>query len=159
MLTWGDFKEAQPAMADAGRAMFYFLEEPVGLGILATTRVDGGPRVHPCCPMITRDHLYAWVIPSHKRHDLHRDGRYALHCYPPATNEDAFYVTGRAELVTDPEIVADAKAQYLAERGWEEAPFDFDEQEIFELLVDRVLLTWTNGHADPQPTHKIWRAT
>ncbi len=77
--------------------------------------------------MIMGGHLFAFLIPSPKRDDLHRDGRYALHCYPPQDNENAFYVTGRAMLVTDAAVVTRAKTQYLAERGWEAPPSDFDE--------------------------------
>ncbi|MCH7607465.1 MAG: pyridoxamine 5'-phosphate oxidase [Chloroflexi bacterium] len=158
MLTWGEFREVQPELAEAGRKLFYFLPRPVGLGILATTRKDGGPRVHPCCPMIFGGHLFAFVIPSPKRQDLHRDGRYALHCYPPAENEDAFSLAGRAELVADDVIVAAATAQYLAERQWERPIDGFDEQELFEFMIDRCLLTRTTGHGDPHPRHKVWRS-
>ena len=159
MVTWGEFRDAEPAIADAGSALFYFLDEPeVGLGILGTTRLDGGPRVHPCCPMIMGGRLFAFLIPSPKRDDLHRDGRYALHCYPPKDNEDAFYITGKAVIVTDKAVVASAKAQYLAERRWETPPLDFDQQELFELLIERVLLTRTNGHGDFNPRHSIWKA-
>ena len=108
--------------------------------------------------MIMGGHLFAFLIPSPKRDDLHRDGRYALHCYPPQDNENAFYVTGRAMLVTDAAVVTRAKTQYLAERGWEAPPSDFDEQELFELLVERALLTETDGHGDPNPRHTVWKA-
>ena len=158
MLTWGQFRKAQPELAEAGRKLFYFLPEPVGLGILATTRKDGGPRVHPCCPLILDDHLLAFVVPSPKRWDLHRDGRYAFHCYPPADNEDAFYITGRAKLVTDRDDIAVARAHYFSERRWALAPDGFDEQELFEFLIDRCLLTRTVGHGDPHPRHLVWRS-
>ena len=54
--------------------------------------------------------------------------------------------------------MASAKAQYLAERRWEASSFDFDEQELFELLIERVLLTRTDGHGDLNPRHSIWKA-
>lgn len=88
----------------------------VGLGFLGTVRRDGGPRVHPMCPMLTDDELYALLVPSPKRNDLVRDGRYALHSFPREDDEDAFYATGRAEEVHDPDVVAAVLAQFSAER-------------------------------------------
>ena len=159
MLTWGQFRTSQPELADAGEKLFYFLPVPVGLGLLATTRADGGPRVHPCCPLITGNHLLAFVVPSPKRQDLHRDGRYALHCYPPAENEDAFYVTGRARIVSDQELLSLARAQYFSERAWSQPPDGFDRQELFEFWIERCLLTRTTGHGDAHPRHLIWSAS
>src|SRR6266704_3965772 len=40
----------RPDFADAGRALLY--QFGVGLAFLATVRRDGGPRVHPVCPLI-----------------------------------------------------------------------------------------------------------
>ena len=74
--------------------MFY--EFGLGLGFLATTRLDQGPRVHPICPVMDGDGLYAFIVPGPKLRDLERDGRYALHSetFPPPNQDDAFYVTG-----------------------------------------------------------------
>lgn len=64
--------------------MFY--EHGLGLGFLATTRPDGGPRVHPICPVLAGN-LYAFIVPGPKLADLRRDPRYryALHSeiFPP----------------------------------------------------------------------------
>ena len=158
MLTWGEFRTSQPELARAGERLFYFLPVPVGLGLLATTRADGGPRVHPCCPLIVGNHLLAFVVPSPKRRDLHRDGRYALHSYPQAENEDAFYITGWARTVSDQELLSAATTQYLSERAWSQPPDGFDAQELFELLIERCLLTRTTGHGDPRPRHFVWLA-
>ena len=54
-------------------------------------------------PVIANDNLYAFIENGPKRYDLIRDGRYALHCYPPQANEDAFYITGRVRIVDDPD--------------------------------------------------------
>lgn len=40
--------------------------------------------------------IFAFIIPSPKQRDLHRDGRYAMHSYPREDDEDAFFVAGRA---------------------------------------------------------------
>ena len=54
------------------------------------------------CPLLTGDALVGLLHPSPKRQDLHRDGRYDLHCFPADENEDAFMVSGRAVAVADP---------------------------------------------------------
>ena len=50
MITWTEFERHQPALARAGRGQYY--QFGIGLAFLATIRLDGGPRVHPVCPVI-----------------------------------------------------------------------------------------------------------
>src|SRR5206468_2988975 len=91
--TWAQLRAAEPALAEAGRQLLY--QYGPGLGFLATVRRDGGPRVHPVCPVIDGDGLYVFVgNHSPKVHDLRRDGRFALHTFPMADNDDEFYVAG-----------------------------------------------------------------
>src|SRR5207302_7032178 len=92
---WGDFRRLRPDLAEAGRRLLY--QFGVGLGFLATVRADGGPRVHPICPLVLGERLLGFIVPSPKLADLARDGRYALHSFPCPDNEDAFYISGRAE--------------------------------------------------------------
>jgi hypothetical protein len=54
--TWAEFESAMPAMAAQGRRLIYIHE--VGLGHLATVRNDGGPRLHPMCPLIVDGGLW-----------------------------------------------------------------------------------------------------
>jgi hypothetical protein len=103
MSSWVDFAAAEPALAAAIRALM--CQYGPGLGYLATVRADGGPRVHPVSPVITDDGLFCFVIKSPKRGDLDRDGRYALHSFPPEESNDEAYVSGQARAVTDPERV------------------------------------------------------
>jgi len=88
MRTWDRFRQVRPDLAEAGRSLFY--QHGVGLAFVATVRPDGGPRVHPMCPVITEDGLFAFIIPSPKRAALIRDGRFAMHTFPCPQNEDAF---------------------------------------------------------------------
>jgi hypothetical protein len=155
-LSWEQFAAARPALAEAGRAMLY--QFGVGLAFLSTVRPDGGPRLHPICPVLVGGRLVAHIIPSLKRDDLHRDPRYALHSFPAAGNEDAFYLTGRAEPVTDQELAATAAAQFLAERALDAEPPGFSEGEFFEFRIGRCLLTKTTGHGDWHPHHGVWAA-
>ena len=100
MKRWSEFAAEQPAMAKAGQALLYQFR--VGLGYLATVRKDGGPRVHPVCPVIAHDGLYVFIgNHSPKVHDLLRDGRFALHAFPHPEVDDEFYVSGRARRVDE----------------------------------------------------------
>jgi hypothetical protein len=155
-LSWEQFSAARPEMAKAGRELLY--QFGVGLAFLSTVRLDGGPRLHPICPVLVSGRLLAHVIPSLKRDDLHRDPRYALHSFASPDNEDAFYVTGRAQPVRDPDLASAAAAQFLAERGIEAEPAGFADGEFFEFRLGRCLVTRTTGHGDWQPQHHTWAA-
>jgi Pyridoxamine 5'-phosphate oxidase len=155
--TWGELCSARPDLGEAGRNLYY--QFGVGLGFLATTAPDGGPRVHPICPVITDDELYAFIVRSPKRDDLQRDGRFALHSFPCPDNEDAFYVTGTAQVVDDAAVRASLTRQFLDERpqlGLVQS--DIDDQTLFRFDVARALMTRTVGHGDPDPRHTVWRA-
>jgi hypothetical protein len=154
--TWGEFAGERPDLADAGRKLLY--QFGVGLAFLATTREAGAPRVHPMCPLLTDDGLYAFIVPSPKRNDLHRDGRYAMHSFPADDNEDAFSVTGAAAPVIDPALAEALTRRYLDEREMSEPLTAFPTWEPFEFSLASCLLTRTMGHGDPAPKHTTWHA-
>ena len=156
MISWREFTTTQPARARDGRELLY--DVGVGLGFLATTRPDGGPRVHPVCPLINEEGLFVFVVPSPKQRDLHRDGRYALHTIPLERNEDAFYVTGRATYVDDHGTRARLGRQFADERDALSIPTPGAEQHLFELRLQTAMLTRTAGHGDPTPQHTVWHA-
>src|SRR5262245_56211457 len=99
MVSWPEFAAAEPRLASAIRDLVH--QYGPGLAYLATVRADGGPRVHPVSPVITEDGLYCFVMNSPKRADLERDGRYALHAFPPEDCNDEAYLSGTARPVTD----------------------------------------------------------
>ena len=156
LVTWIELHAERTDLAEAGRGLFY--QFGVGLAFMATVRKDGGPRVHPMCPVITEEGLFAFIVPSPKREDLLRDGRYAMHAFPADDNEDAFSVTGVAEPRTDPTVRDALAAIYLKERDLSAPPPGFDEQLLFEFLIESCLLTRTTGHGDPAPVHTVWKA-
>ena len=104
MVSWPDFATASPQLATGIRALLQ--QYGPGMGYLATVRPDGGPRVHPVSPVITDEGLYCFVVDSPKRRDLERDGRYALHSYPPEESDDEAYVAGVATRVVDVTVIA-----------------------------------------------------
>jgi hypothetical protein len=92
MANWREFEVVAPELAAKGRTLIY--QFAIGLGYLATVRRDGGPRVHPICPIVYESGLYGLIGPSPKRRDLLRDGRYAIHSFPSPEQDDEFYLTG-----------------------------------------------------------------
>ncbi|MQA87077.1 MAG: hypothetical protein GEV03_21225 [Streptosporangiales bacterium] len=151
-----EFGNASPELAEAGRRLLY--QFGVGLAFLGTVRPDGGPRLHPICPLLSGEELLAFIHPSPKRDDLGRDGRYAMHSFPCPENEDAFYVSGHAVPVTDDARRRAAAAQFLSERGLTSAPEGFETERLYEFFVERCLWTVTSGHGDWDPRHNVWRA-
>lgn len=159
MLTWKEFRHAQPALADAGRAQLY--QWDIGLAFLATVRPDSGPRVHPVCPLITDEGLFAFIQPGPKLGDLRRDGRYSLHSEtcPPPRHDDGFYITGRAIEQNDRSVWDRVAAQLVAERKNSVPWPGFDSNTLFEFTLERCLLMLTEP-ADPFPKGPtVWRAT
>ncbi len=144
MATWGEFAEASPELAAFGAERF----ESTHVAYLATERKDGWPRVHPVSPIIGQGHLFLFMEPtSPKRHDLLRDGRYALHSSvsDPSGASGEFSVIGKAVLADDPAIraLATEAASYTPE----------DRYVLFELTVESALsIADENG----QPVRKRW---
>lgn len=51
LVSWSELEAREPELAASSRRLLYPIgPEGPGLGFLATTRADGGPRVHPVCP-------------------------------------------------------------------------------------------------------------
>ncbi|GAB1688303.1 pyridoxamine 5'-phosphate oxidase family protein [Krasilnikovia sp. M28-CT-15] len=130
MASWSQFAAAEPRLAAAVRALLQ--QYGPGLGYLATVRPDGGPRLHPVSPVITDEGLYCFVIDSPKRHDLERDGRYALHSYPPEETDDEAYLSGVAVPVLDPVVINRLAAALHASPtvDWR----------LFELMIEVVMI-------------------
>jgi hypothetical protein len=150
MVKWSEFAQAEPAMAEAGLAQLF--QHGVGLAFLATVRRDGGPRLHPVCPVLSNSRLYLFLLPqSPKRWDLERDGRFALQAFPqPCPDSNEFYVSGMAQRVEDPQsysaVFSDAK--HSASR----------DEVLFELLIERAMLTQWEGFGTPdfRSSHQKW---
>jgi hypothetical protein len=153
--TWPEFAALRPDLAVPGRALLY--QFGVGLAFLATTRPDGGPRVHPMCPLMTEAGMFAFIVPGPKQRDLLRDGRYALHSFPCPDNEDAFNCMGSVRTVDDESRRRELSDLFVRERAALSVPAPASEEIAFEFLVDACLLTRTAGHGDPNPVHQTWR--
>ncbi len=141
-------------MAEAGLRLL----KPTGEGVafLATTRRDGGPRVHPVVPVLAGERLHLFVVNlSPKHEDLLRDGRFALHAMPPPAGGEEFYLTGRARRVED----ASRRTEVTAASGGRLGHRDFET--LFELDLRRALYThWRGwGTAAIMPEYRRWRSS
>jgi hypothetical protein len=149
MASWSEFAADDPRLAGAVRALMQ--QYGPGLGYLATVRPDGGPRVHPVSPVFALHGLFCFVVDSPKRRDLERDGRYALHSFPPEESDDEAYVAGRAVPVTDP-----ARVSAVAD-GLRAAPHV--DWKLFELTVEVAMVArHGSGAATPLSAHPAGRA-
>ena len=151
--TWAEFEAAAPQLASKGRALIYQYGAP--LAFMATVRLDGGPRLHPICPVVAEGGLWAYVLrDSPKGADLRRDGRFALHAFLPEKVDDEFFVRGVAKPV-DPEpslheaLVAAAKP----------ATVGGPDEQLFQLRLERVLLATYEYRGQWPPAYDKWAAT
>src|ERR687883_1376464 len=100
MADWSTVSAQVPELAARVRARF----EATGLGLLATLRRDGSPRISGIEPLFTDDELWLGMMPdSRKATDLLRDPRFALHSATvdkQVTEGDA-RLSGEAVLVED----------------------------------------------------------
>jgi hypothetical protein len=148
MAKWGDFAEAEPEMARVMESSLAWIP----ICYLATVRKDGGPRVHPICPIIGKGRMFVAVNQaSPKRFDLKNDRRYALHALP-GKDDAEFYMTGRVTMVEDPssrDLCTKSAGHTVHESDW-----------LFEFEVERVMTAhWEKvGQPDTYAVRKFWHA-
>src|ERR671938_491976 len=121
MASWSDVASAAPELAALVRARF----EATGLGLLATLRRDGSPRVSGIEPLFTPDELWLGMMPgSRKAADLLRDPRFALHSATvdkQVTHGDA-KLSGRAIPVQDELTLDRFRRAFEAHTGYAPPP-------------------------------------
>lgn len=136
MTTWNDVLAAAPDLAKAAQARF----EATGLGMLATLRADGSPRISGIEPSFWRGELwFGSMWEARKALDLRRDPRFALHA---ATADKDMKggdakVAGRAEEVTDAKTKAGFGKDFGEENGTD--PNDMGPWHLFRAEVTEVV--------------------
>ncbi|HUG15658.1 MAG TPA: pyridoxamine 5'-phosphate oxidase family protein [Thermomicrobiales bacterium] len=143
---WGSFESSARPLAAAGHRLMH----ATGIAFLATVRRDGSPRLHPVVPIFAGDGLYVFVShASPKRHDLTRDGRFALHASLGPDDEE-FVITGFVARVDD----ADQRARVQSAA----AHAIHDGDILFEFRIERCLHTvWERvGQPDTNPLRTRW---
>jgi len=119
MVRWAQFEAEAPELAEVAARLWpgvIALHRDAGvpgdmpcfaISYLATVRRDGGPRLHPFCPILAGGRLFA-AIPrsSPKGWDLRRDPRCVIHALP-GPGDDEFCVRATASDVScDPPVRA-----------------------------------------------------
>jgi hypothetical protein len=113
MVTWAEFEKSAPDIAEvierfwpgivALRAGEHALAAHPSFSVayLATVRADGGPRLHPFCPILATGKLFA-AIPasSPKGRDLRREPRCVIHALP-GPDDDELCIRARGLEVND----------------------------------------------------------
>ncbi len=157
MATWREFERAEPDMA--ARAFPKPSEMFFALAFLATVRPDGGPRVHPFCPVIASGRVFA-AIPasSPKGDDLRRDGRCMIHALP-GPNDAEFSLRGTAHEVTD-RITRALVADVVAESGVGGMIESVAHDPLFEFDIERAdAAHWEKvGQPGTYPVRRRWFA-
>ena len=145
MTSWSEFVQQAPEIAAFGKNRF-----ASEVAYLGTLRADGSPRVHPVTPILG-EQLFLFMEPtSPKGKDLQRDPRYALHCAVEDSSggKGEFYVRGRAQLVQDSEL----RAQAVEAATYAPA-------ERYILFVLSVEFAFMNTYGNGEPNSRRWRAS
>jgi hypothetical protein len=150
MATWAGFEVAAPELADVGARLWLGITalsrddfRPEGepcftISYLASVRRDGGPRLHPFCPIFAEGRLFA-AIPrsSPKGWDLRRDPRCVIHA-PPGPADDELCIRALAVEVTENAstralvcgVVARSDVGGMIESVAKDPLFEFDLQQV-----------------------------
>lgn len=156
MARWADALQAAPELAPLVQERF----DAYGLGLLATIRRDGSPRITGIETLFANDELWLGMMPdSRKALDLLRDPRFALHSATTdkmVTNGDA-RVSGRAQRVEDEAVVQRYRDAFKAHTGQDVPPgpmklFKADVQELYLLRPagDHLLIDFWREGSPPQ---------
>jgi hypothetical protein len=148
VVTWEEFAQAAPDLADAGLRLF----TSDGIGWLATVRRDGSPRLHAIVPIFAAGHVAVFIPDSSpKRYDLLRDGRYVLHA-PLGADDEEFSIQGHAAPVDD----AATRAMLATAAGHTIREHDL----AFIFGIQRCLWAiWQNvGQPNTRPIRRRWDA-
>jgi len=139
--SWQEVEEAAPALAERVRDRF----AAHGLGVLATLRRDGRPRVSGVEPLIADGELWLGMMPgSRKGLDLRRDPRFALHAASVDTevrHGDA-KVAGWAVEVLDEQAGERFRLAFAAGTGRAPPP---GPMQLFRADLDEVVLVRPEG--------------
>jgi Pyridoxamine 5'-phosphate oxidase len=171
--SWADFEAEAPEVASfASRlwpgALALNRGDPAPPGspwfavaYLATVRRDGGPRLHPFCPIVAGGRLFA-AIPrsSPKGHDLRRDPRCVIHAMPGPDDDELCIRATATEVSADIDtaalvrnVVARSGVGGMIESTSQDPLFGFDLQQVD-------VATWVNiGQPGTHALRRQWRAT
>jgi len=124
MASWNDVEAAAPELAATARLRF----EAHGLGLLATLRRDGSPRISGIEPLFALGEVWLGMMPgSRKAADVARDPRFALHNATTDKNvaDGDAKISGLAVPVDDEAELARFGEAFAAATGYPPPPGPF----------------------------------
>jgi hypothetical protein len=154
MTSWNEFETSAPALASTVRSRF----EATGLGMVATLRKDGSPRISGVEPSIFDGELWLGMMDgSLKARDLQRDPRLALHnaTVDKEVKDGDVKVSGRGVEITDVATKKAFLAAFSAANGYgppDDSPmhlFKVDVTEVSSVLPGGdhlVIESWSSDH-------------
>ncbi len=151
MPSWAAVEALAPELAERVKERF----RATGLGLLATLRADGSPRISGIEPLFALDELWlGMMLESRKAKDLLRDARLALHSATEdkqVTNGDA-RISGRAVEVTEPADFERFNRAFQGETGYiPPPPYHLFRVDVTELMFLKpggdhlVIESWREG--------------
>jgi hypothetical protein len=121
--TWAEFEREAPDVAEVAARVWpgqiaLHRNEPLpkeapwfAVSYLGTVRRDGGPRVHPICPILANGRLLAAIpLSSPKGWDLRRDPRCVIHAMPGVDDDELCIRAVARDVSGDAAIRAGARA-------------------------------------------------
>jgi hypothetical protein len=172
MASWRDFETAAPDMAAVARMLWPGITaahlDPLRerdlpwfpIAFLATVRADGGPRLHPFCPILADGRLFA-AIPaaSPKGHDLRRDPRCAIHALP-GPDDAELSIRARATVVGHDRAVRALVTTAVTPSGVGGMIEMTSTDPLFEFDICRVdVARWLDiGQRGTRAVRQTWRA-
>jgi len=128
---------------------------------IATVRRDGGPRLHPFCPVLAGGRLFA-AIPrsSPKGWDLRRDPRCVIHALP-GPDDDEFCVRAAASEVTGDPVARALVCAVVGTSGVGGMIESVARDPLFEFDLEQVdVALWLDiGQPGTRAVRQQWRAT
>ena len=173
MATWTQFEREAPEVAGVATrlwpgplALHRNGSVPEGaswfaISYLGTVRRDGGPRVHPFCPILADGRLYAAVPRSSpKGWDLRRDPRCVIHALPGA-DDDELCIRALAREVSSDESLRALIGAVVAQTGVGGMIESVAHDPLFEFDLRQVdVARWVGiGQPGTHAVRRQWRAS
>jgi hypothetical protein len=173
MATWVQFETEAPDVAAVAARLWPGIvalqrdaKPPEGrpcfdVSYLASIRRDGGPRVHPFCPILAGGRLFA-AIPksSPKGWDLRRDPRCAIHALP-GPSDDELCIRARALEASDSASTRALVREVVERSGVGGMIESVSHDPLFEFDLEQVdVAYWLDvGQPGTRAVRQQWRAT
>jgi hypothetical protein len=169
--TWSDFEREAPDLAEFAARLWPGIialdrSETVPPGVpwfeisyLASVRRDGGPRLHPFCPILGVGRLFG-AIPksSPKGWDLRRDPRCVIHALP-GPDDDEMCIRAIAREVSD-DVTRALVGEVVARSGIGGMVKSASHDPLFEFDIEQVdVARWLDvGQPGTRADRQHWRA-